>query len=263
MHSVHSDGEHTPPDLVRMATDAGLSAISLTDHDTIAGWSELVAAAADTGIELICGVELSGRHRKRDAHVLGYFVDPESARLLEALEKFSECRVARAGEMVRKLNAVGVPLTHEAIQRAAGTSVVGRPHVADALVESGLAKSYKEAFRRYIGVGRPGYVAKSAFTAEEAVSLIHSAGGLAVLAHPNGHFDESDIESLASKGLDGVEVRHPKHGSEDVERFKEAAGRYGLVPTGGSDFHGVSRGEAVVGSPRIPYDWVTRMKERL
>jgi len=135
--------------------------------------------------------------------------------------------------------------------------------VADALLRSGLVKDYREAFRRYIGVGRPGYVPKSRFTAEEAIRLIHSAGGLAVLAHPDGIFSESDVESLAAKGLDGVEIKHPKHSAEDTRRFGETAERLGILVSGGSDFHGASRGEAVVGSPSIPYEWVTRMKERL
>lgn len=263
MHTMHSDGEHSARELVRMATSASLVAISLTDHDTLAGWNELVAAADGTDLELVCGVELSGMHRGRDAHVLGYFVDPGKRELKAALEGFAEQRARRADEMVRKLNAVGVPLTRAHVEAAAGTSVVGRPHVADALVSAGLTKNYQEAFRRYIGVGRPGYVPKSRFSAVEAIELIHMAGGLAVLAHPNGTFDESDVESLAAKGLDGVEVHHPRHSADDTRRFSEVAERLGLLRSGGSDFHGASRGEAVLGSPSIPYEWVMRMKERL
>jgi hypothetical protein len=263
LHSHHSDGEHPPQTVVEMAHAAGLRAVALTDHDTMDGWPAFSRACEERGIEPISGVELSCRFRERDLHLLGYFVRPDHPRLMEALARFRTERAERGREIVRRLNGVGVPLTVEAVERAAGGGVVGRPHVADALVQSGLCRSYDEAFRRYIGHKGPGHVAKAQFAPSEAIALVHEAGGLAVLAHPGQFYDEKAVGRLAELGLDGVEVIHPRHGQEDTLRMSGIAYGLGLSVTGGSDYHGPSRGMARVGDPGIPYEMVQRLKERL
>lgn len=263
LHSFYSDGEHPPAKVVEMAAAAGLRAVALTDHDTMDGWPEFSRAAGERSIEAIPGVELSCRFRERDLHLLGYFVSPTNDEMAEALVRFRAQREERGREIVRRLNAVGVPLTVEAVERAAGGAVVGRPHVADALVQSGLCRTYDEAFRRYIGHRGPGNVHKPHFSPADAIALVHAAGGLAVLAHPGQHYDEKAVEHLAARGLDGVEVIHPRHGAADTDRMSEIAYALGLSVTGGSDYHGPSRGAARVGDPGIPYEMVRRLKERL
>ncbi len=262
MHSHHSDGLHEPEALVEMAVGAGLRAIALTDHDTVTGWPAFAAACDGAGIEAIPGVELSGRFRERDAHVLGYFVRPDDPALGTALERFRRDRAERGREMVRRLNGIGVGLSYAAVERGAGDAVIGRPHVADALCGGGFVRTYDEAFKRYLGLNKPAYVAKTAFGVDEAIALIHAAGGLAVLAHPGGHYSAEDIEDMVGNGLDGVEIVHPRHTSQLTQLYADIAYRHGLVTTGGSDFHGSTRGSALVGDPGIDYTVVETLKER-
>ena len=263
MHSFHSDGVASPTDLAALARAAGLRAVSLTDHDTMAGWAEYEAACRQAGLEAIPGVELSARSGEREAHILGYCVDARSDALLDALEVFRSSRERRAEQMVDRLHDLGIPLTMEEVRRVAGLGAIGRPHVAEALVKAGLVTSYNEAFRRYLRVGCPAYVAKVRLDVDEAVEIIHGAGGLAVLAHPSTHFQERDISRMTGQGLDGLEVTHPRHSPEETRRFSEIGVRNGLFLTGGSDYHGGARGEAEVGRPRVSYDLVAIMKERL
>lgn len=262
MHSVHSDGVCTPAELVAEIVRVGLGAVSLTDHDTVAGWPEFRDGCAAAHVEAIPGVELSGTLRERDAHILGYWIDPVAPVLTEALERFRARRIDRGREMTERLNQLGVPIRFDQVLESAGRGVVGRPHVADALLRSGAIASYDEAFRRYLGVGSPAYVPKEVLNAREAVDLIHAAGGLAVLAHPANHFDRATIRSLADAGLDGLEVVHPRHTVATTRVLSEIADENGLFVTGGSDYHGGERGEARIGFPSIRLGWVTAMKER-
>jgi predicted metal-dependent phosphoesterase TrpH len=204
------------------------------------------------------GVELSAHLGARDAHILGYHVRTGSAELLAALAVFRADREDRARRIVERLNDLGVPLSLDDVRRLAGRGVLARPHIAEALFEAGFVPNYNDAFRRYLGIGSPAYVPKKRFEPEQAIALIHAAGGVAVLAHPATEFVESDIVGLAGLGLDGVEVVHPRHTPEMTRDLERLAARIGLVTTGGSDFHGGGRGESRVGHPAISYD---RVKE--
>jgi len=262
MHSYYSDGVESPQRLAAMAAEAGLKAASLTDHDSMNGWPEFQAACRNEGVEPIPGVELSVQFGEREAHILGYLVRPESAVLVRSLEEYQQERYERAREMTEKLNGLGVPLVFDAVLEVAGRGAIGRPHVAEALFQSGLVRTYDEAFRRYIRIGCPAYVPKRRATVRDAIELIHEADGVALLAHPSRFYSEEDVSLLVGFGLDGVEVTHPKHRPERERFFKEMAAKKGLLVSGGSDYHGGGRGDAQVGSPRVDYAFIDAMRKR-
>jgi predicted metal-dependent phosphoesterase TrpH len=247
---------------VREIARVGLRAASLTDHDTVAGWPAFRDACGDARVDAIPGIEISGQFGERDAHVLGYGIDPDSATLAATLTKCRLAREERGREMAERLNRLGVPIRFDRVLERAGGGVIGRPHVADVLLEMKAVGTYEEAFRRYLGVGAPAYVPKTALRVEEAIELIHAVGGVAVLAHPATQFDRAAIVKLAAAGLDGVEVIHPRHTVTITRALSETADAIGLFVTGGSDYHGGDRGEARIGAPAIQLDWVTTMKER-
>ncbi|MEW5993516.1 MAG: phosphatase, partial [Candidatus Zixiibacteriota bacterium] len=184
--------------------------------------------------------------------------------LVSALEDFRERRNQRARLMVQKLNDLDVDITFEDIEAAAGDAAIGRPHVADAMVNAGAVPSYDEAFRKYIRNGGPAYVSKQNFTPEEAISLVHQAGGMTVLAHPTLNGAVRHLEHLVTLGLDGIEVYHPIHSKSDVNQFTRLSERFRLVTTGGSDFHGRFNSEIYgdIGSQKVPAEWLERMKRR-
>ncbi|MCU0635792.1 MAG: PHP domain-containing protein, partial [Gemmatimonadaceae bacterium] len=209
MHSTASDGLFAPAEVVRRAHAAGLSAIALTDHDTIDGLAEAREAAGAVGLRVVTGVELSAMDADGDElHLLGLHVD-DLAVLAEPLAGFRTMRATRADRMIERLATVGASITREAVEAIAGTGVIGRPHVARALVQAGHARDARDAFDRFIGFGRPGYVAKDHFAIVDAITLVHEAGGLAVWAHPGGNGSSDRVQALAAIGLDGVEVFHP------------------------------------------------------
>ena len=251
-HSRHSDGSHAPAELVPMATAAGLLALALTDHDTLAGLPELHAAAAGSGLAIVDGVELSASSGSNDIHILGYFVDPAHPGLTEALERFQEGRRVRAVRMVERLNQLGAAITMEDVHKQAGAGVLGRPHVAHALLEAGCVQTFDAAFRIYLGHHAPAFVPKPRFKPEEAIALIRAAGGVAVMAHPGTAGRDDLIPLLRDAGLAGLEVWHPKHSASQTAHYLRLADRLGLVPSGGSDFHGAAMGPVHVGMCEVP-----------
>lgn len=262
MHSYYSDGVESPSRLASMAAAAGLRAASLTDHDSMHGWREFARACGEAGVEPIPGVELSAQYGDREAHILGYLVDPDSDRLMDTLEEYQSERVDRAREITDKLNGLGVPLGFDAVLDVAGRGTIGRPHIAEALLQSGLVRTYDEAFHRYIRIGCPAYVPKRKASVEDAIRLIHDSGGVALLAHPSRFYAEQDVLRLCEWGLDGVEVTHPKHRPDRERFFVELAAKNGLLMSGGSDYHGGGRGDASVGNPRVAYDVIEAMRTR-
>jgi len=262
MHSTASDGSRTPTDVVRTAVATGLAAIALTDHDTVAGLAEAHAAASGTGVRLVNGVELSATEKDTETHVLGlHLQDPHVLDL--ALGELREMRRRRAMKIVERLQAIGVKITFDDVLAQAGEGAVGRPHVARALVGDGWAVDIRDAFDRYLGAGRPAYVAKEPLAMADAIRMIHSAGGLAILAHPAGGGTRERLTALVAVGLDGVEVRHPSHSPADVNRLRLLADQLGLVPSGGSDWHGLSEGGRTIGMMQVPADWLERQDARL
>jgi predicted metal-dependent phosphoesterase TrpH len=256
LHTTASDGALAPPDLVARAAGAGLSTISVTDHDTVAGLAEARAAAAARGMTFITGIEITAVEAEHDVHVLGYFVDPDSTLLGDFLATQRTDRLRRVREMCDRLNTLGIEISAEAvIDRASAyaTQSVGRPAIADALVRSGHARDREDAFGRLIGHGCPAYVPRRGVSAQEVVRIIDRAGGIASLAHPVLAGIDHLIPSLASSGLAAIEARHIDHPPETEARYRAMASRLGLAVSGGSDFHGDATANAdALGKVTLP-----------
>lgn len=261
-HSTASDGALTPAAAIATAHAAGLAAFALTDHDTLAGIAEAQIAADACGLRLIPGVELSVHLGKVEVHLLGLHIRDVDA-LQDRLEIYRGHRRSRAEQIVAKLNAVGVAVTVEAVLAAAAGGAIGRPHVARALVADGFVRDVREAFDRYLAAGKPAYVDKERLEIAEGISLIHEAGGIAVLAHPGSDGRRDMIEPLANAGMDGLEVRHPSHSRDDEQRLTALATHFGLVMSGGSDWHGAMQGGRVLGAMQVPMAWLEAQDARV
>ena len=262
MHSTASDGSVAPADVVAAAQRAGLAAIALTDHDTVDGVAEAQHAGDLLGVRVVAGVELSAIDDGDEIHVLGlHLTHPEH--IASALDELKETRRERARTTVERLNALGIPVTLEAVFAAAGDGAVGRPHVAKALVAGGWARDFREAFDRWLGTGRPACVEKRTVTFEEAARLIHEAGGISVYAHPGGDASRAVLEELASLGLDSVEVLHPSHTADEIVRLATLTDELGLLPSGGSDWHGAAEGYRALGSMKVREEWLARQDARV
>ena len=262
-HTNRSDGLLPPEKVVQLAAQAGLRAVAITDHDEIGALEVAVAVGNQFGIEVISGVELSVSHNGYDIHILGYLVDFHHPRLLEFLNYFQSERVRRVHRILEKLNALGYPVPLETVMRKAGAGSIGRPHIADALVEEGRVLSYQDAFNRFIADGKPAFVPKVRISAAEAVTIIHEADGLACLAHPGQNLTAPIILDVINAGVDGIEVIHPKHNFSQREFYRQLAKTYNLLETGGSDFHGGRKGsEEKFGDFVIEYEKVEKLKAR-
>lgn len=255
MHSTASDGSRSPAEVVAAAKAAGLAAIALTDHDTVAGLAEAREAGERLGVRIVAGVELSAVDGVVETHVLGLHLSDVSS--LEAqLEALREMRRDRAVRMVEKLNAMSIPVTMEQVLANADGGAIGRPHIARALVEGGWAADFREAFDKYLGNGRPACVQKAQLPMPDAIRMIHEAGGLAVLAHPGMAGRRPRLEALRAMGLDGIEVLHPGHSPEDVQRLRNLARDLEMLPSGGSDWHGAAEGPRTIGMMHVPPEWL-------
>jgi len=264
VHSSASDGVFTPTEVVHLALRQGMSVIALTDHDTTDGIGEARRAAAGSSLEVIPGLEINTEGPDGDIHILGYYINPDHEPLQEQLRVLREARLVRARKMIERLADLGMPLEWERVLAIAGEDpAVGRPHIARALVEAGYVATAQEAFDRYIGNDGPAYVPRLRMRPEEAIVAIHQAGGVAVLAHPDHHPILERLPDLVKAGLDGLEVYYPEHTPEDVARLGALATRYGLLMTGGSDFHGPGLGKnAPMGSVLLPAGVVSRLTAR-
>ena len=260
-HSTASDGSKSPKAVVMAAKAAGLSAIALTDHDTMAGVAEAMAAGQELGVRVVPGVELSAIDVDREVHLLGLHVHRPDA-LDDALRTFRESRQVRAQQIVAKLNGLGVPVTFDEVLARAGDAAIGRPHLARVLIESGWARDSRDAFDRYLGAGRPAFVPKHRLSVADAIALVHGAGGLAIVAHPGAEGRREIVERYVDVGLDGLEVRHPGHSAEDMSRLAALSTFFGLVQSGGSDWHGATDGPRVLGVMRVPLAWLERQDAR-
>jgi predicted metal-dependent phosphoesterase TrpH len=262
MHSTASDGSVAPADVVAAAQRAGLVAIALTDHDTVDGVVEAQHAGDLLGVRVVAGVELSAIDDGDEIHILGlHLTHPEH--IASALDELKETRRERARTTVERLNALGIPVTLDAVFAAAGEGAVGRPHVAKALVAGGWARDFREAFDRWLGTGKPACVEKRTVTFEEAARLIHEAGGISVYAHPGGDASRAVLEELASLGLDSVEVLHPSHTPDEIVRLATLTDELGLLPSGGSDWHGAAEGYRALGSMKVREEWLARQDARV
>lgn len=262
LHSTFSDGTFAPEEVARRAKRAGLTAVSLTDHDTVGGCERMAAACAAQQVEFIPGTELTADLEGIELHILGYFINPRHAPFLAALDHFQDVRVQRIRDIAAKLNAVGIALTADAVFALANCRSPGRPHVARALIEGGFCETFDEAFERFLKKDRPAWVPKFKVTAAEAIRLIHEAGGAAVLAHPVLNRCDHLIPALVAAGLDGIECFHTKHSNSDAARYRALAKQHGLLITGGSDCHGLNKGKPLIGTVKVPYALVEPLRLR-
>ena len=261
MHSTASDGALAPAAVIAAAHGAGLAAVCLTDHDSIGGIPEARAAGGQLGLIVAAGAELSAHHGNREIHLLALHITR-----LEVMERhlagFRDARDARGAMIVAQLNAIGVPVSIEAVRTQAAGGALGRPHVARALIAGGWVGSTREAFDRYLAAGRPGYADKQRLDIDRAIAIAHEAGGIAVFAHPGPEGRRELIEPLVALGLDGLEVRHPSHSAEDSARLAALTEFFALVPSGGSDWHGLLHGPRQIGGMKVPWEWYERQLER-
>lgn len=260
MHTSFSDGTFSPEELARRGSEHGLSAMALTDHDTVEGCERMSLACSALGIEFIAATELTAEHRDCELHLLGYFLNTHHQPLLQSLQHFQAVRQNRIREMVARLNELKVPLNPEVVFKLANCQAPGRPHVARALVQEGLCQTVDEAFERYLKKHRAAWVPKAKMSALQAITLVHEAGGLAVLAHPGLNRTDEMIPELVEAGLDGIECYHTKHPPSTTEHYLRVAKRYGLLVTGGSDCHGMSKGKPLIGTVKIPLQLVRELE---
>ena len=261
-HSTASDGTLPPERVIEAAERCGVGALALTDHDTIDGVRAARQAAERAGIRVIAGVELSAFDEDREVHVLALHLSH-----LEALEKrLTELRASRhvrAGRIVEKLNVLGIPLTLDEVLQQSNGGAVGRPHVARALIARGVVADFRDAFMRYLGNNGSAFVAKDRLSIQDAIGIAHDAGGIAIWAHPSDGGRRERLEPLVAAGLDGIEIRHPSHSGEDMKRLQALADFFGLVPSGGSDWHGASEGPRRLGTMNVPMEWLEKQDERV
>jgi 3',5'-nucleoside bisphosphate phosphatase len=261
-HSTASDGAVTPTGLVAAARQAGLDAIALTDHDTVGGVREATVASGGAGLRVVPGVELSAVDASGETHILGlHLADLEA--LDPRLTELRDMRRTRAERIVQRLNALGVRVTMDDVLKQAAGGAIGRPHVARALIANGWVGDVRSAFDRYLAAGRPAYVPKDRLSLADAIAIVHRAGGIAVLAHPGASATAERLKALVALGLDGVEVRHPSHDEGEIARILALTERLGLLPSGGSDWHGQPDGSRALGVMRIPSAWLERQDARV
>ena len=263
-HSTASDGQYPAAEVAERAAAAGAAVWALTDHDSVAGLDAAREAAAARGVRFVPGIELSVHLERREVHVLGHFVDARSETLRRFEDLLAEKRRVRMGEIIHKLAALGVALTPDEIEKFSGGKTLGRPHVARAMVEKGVASSVREAFDRFLGEGRPAYVGRYRLSVKEAIDLVRGAGGAATIAHPGvSGVERGDVMRMKDWGLVGIETYHPDHNPSVREKYVRIAKELDLVATAGSDFHG----EAVnpdrhLGEESMAEDEFARLEER-
>ncbi len=264
-HSTASDGEVDAVALVCRAAALGLSTIALTDHDTVEAVPIAVAEGQRLGVRVISGCEFSVEVWWGEMHLLGYFLPTNESRLDAFLTQQQRGRAERAGHIVDRLKAVGVDVELADVTKHAAGKAIGRPHVARALVEAGVVPDLQTAFDRYLAVGRPAFVPKNLPSVEHVTALVSSLGGVSAPAHLGGRATRTTLERLQSVGIEAVEARHPAHDVRTADRIEQLARTLGLVPTGGSDWHGdgtIAGSRAALGSVDVPEVWVEQLEAR-
>ena len=265
VHSTASDGSLSPAGVVKRAVAAGLRAIALTDHDTLAGVPEAIAAGEQHGIRVIGGCEFSAAAPWGEMHILGYFLPTASPELDAFLVGCRTDRVRRAREMVQHLQRLGMDLSFESVLQESAGGAVGRPHVARAIVRHGGAVDLGDAFDRYIGRGRPAFVEKTLPKFRAIAELVHAVGGLVAVAHLKERGTRPLLDRLKSEGLDAVETRHPSHDPDLRARLTDLTLQLGLLRTGGSDWHGDPEPgvtHSTIGSQAVPIEWLHQLDRR-
>lgn len=264
-HTVYSDGALTTQELMLKAKECGLGAISISDHDTVSALDEARGYSEHTGLDVIPGIEITSRDKHYQLHFLGYFIDYTDRKFLSRLNELQGARVLRAKRIIAKLNRIKIPLKLESvIERFGAQNSIGRPHIANTMVEEGFAGSYDEVFHKYLGIGKPAYEANHPFPPEEAIRMISEAGGVSFLAHPSHYVNTDMLHRLLKSGLDGIEVIHPSHSPEETEFYGKFADDNSVLKSGGSDFHGgLKNDDANLGKYFIERDWLDKIQTKI
>jgi predicted metal-dependent phosphoesterase TrpH len=263
-HTYHSDGTRSPQEVIDVALASGLTILSISDHDNLAAYFEIKRYADERGVTLIPGIELSCIYEGVDVHVLAYAFDPHDERIEARLRRFRETREHRGHAIVDRLRSLGVPISAERVDQLAAGGSMGRPHVARALVEAGHVASVQEAFDKYLGAGKPGFIDKERFAIREAVALIRDAGGVTSIAHPTLYPDHNRlVPQLLDEGIDAVEVLHPQVDENHRHRYASVARFRGKFTTGGSDDHGSVKTTETLGTIRVPETMIQPVLDRL
>jgi predicted metal-dependent phosphoesterase TrpH len=262
IHTKFSDGTLSVSEILDIAGQKNLAAISITDHDCIKAYPDAVKRGAELGVDVIPGVELSSEVQGIDIHILGYCIDFDNAVFNAKLAELKEARFSRAQKMVKNLNRAGIDLRFETVLKVAGEAAIGRPHIAAALLKEELVYSYKEAFDKYIGYDSPAYVEKLNLSPKEVFDLIIDAHGIPVLAHPGVTKVDERIPEFIRDGLMGIEVWHAEHSPTIEQAYKKICKKYGILMTGGSDFHSPEQAKNELGALRVPLTVAERLKKK-
>jgi len=260
LHTLYSDGELTAEALLKLAASKNISCVSITDHDTFAAYATAPQIAECLGVELIPGIEISSMDKDRDIHILGYFCDIQNPEFLASLGIQHERRKDRIRASLEKLRKLGVNIEYGLVEKFCTGVSIGRPHIALAMISLGYVGTFQEAFDCYLKEGAPAYSPPIGIASEEAISLIKKSGGLAVMAHPEYTDADDLIPKLVEWGIEGIEVYNYKT-ARNVKKYKKIAQKYGLVETGGSDFH--YENITLLGEQRLPYSIVEELRSRL
>jgi len=263
LHTRFSDGTFSPEELVARAAHSHLNTLALTDHDTVEGCDRMAAACRNAAIEFIVGTELTAEFAGTELHLLGYGFDPTYSTLRETMARCQTARQQRIHEMVDRLNHLNVPLKTDDVLALANCRSPGRPHVARALVQQGVCSSVDEAFHRFLKQNRPAWVPKAKVAIEDAIALLHDAGGVAVLAHPGLSRADPYLPTLIDAGLDGIECFHTKHPPATAAHYLQLAQQNQLLVTGGSDCHGMTKGRPLIGSLKLDAIYLEPLREAI
>lgn len=263
LHTCFSDGSFSPEEVVESAIKNNLLAISITDHDSLEGIASALIASRKYSLEVVPGVELTAEANNKEVHILGYYIDWQDKALKKTLRMLRKVREERAEKMVKKLRELRVAISFSKVKEMAWEGAMGRLHLARVIFQSGYVDSIEEAFEKYIGDGGPAYIKKYRFTPKEAIELIVAGGGIPVLAHPSLLGDDKLIPLLVKDGLRGIEVFRINHKTELFLHYKKLALQYNLIPTGGSDCHGLARGKISIGKAKVPYSCLKKLKKCL
>lgn len=259
-HTTASDGLLSPTELIQLAAKLGLKGVGITDHDTIQGWKEAEEASAYYQIQILKGIELNTNWQGKEVHILGYEMDSSSNYFTNMLRVLRKAREKRMEEILSRFKDLGINIAVDEVQQFAQGESIGRPHIAQVLIERGYVKTIREGFERFIGKGAPAYVSRYKLTPEEGIRLIREARGVAVLAHPGVHRLEEGIPAWVKSGLQGIEVLHSEHNTDDEKKYFELAQKYCLLTTGGSDFHGEARKPGVnLGGWGVPIEVIQQI----